>query len=133
MQNKLKRLGEALGKATGMSLMGSVPEAAHAVIQKVQKHFLKVRASQADAYSKEEFKVIVTSLENLMDDLVTAVPSLSGLQKTGSKRKHDEMAPEPAMPLEDGSVAELHAVAAEVEGGAAGSQANQPSGANAGS
>ena len=103
VQNKLKRLGEALGKATGMSLMGTVPEAANAVIQKVQKHFLKVRVAQPDSYPKDEFKVVSTSLEDLMDELVTAVPSLSGLQKIGSKSRHDEMAPDPAMPLEDGS------------------------------
>ena len=94
-----------------------------------------MRAAQSDAYPKDEFKLVSTSLENLMDELVAAVPSFSGLQKTGSKRRHDEMAPDPAMPLEDGSLAELQqvpqVVAGVIEGGAVGSHAQHPEDAKA--
>ena len=95
--SKLKRLGESIGKAIGQTLsLGSSSADSDSVVKKVQKEFMSLRAAQADAYTKEEHKALVATIDGLFDQLAMAFPTMPGLQKAPSKRRVDAEEPDDA-------------------------------------
>ena len=58
IHNKLNRVGEALGKALGLGLVGKLTPEGSAALSKTQARYMKVRASQLESYGKEEFRAM---------------------------------------------------------------------------
>ena len=74
--NKLKRLGELLGKTSAKILMGQLSDEASTSVKKVEKAFLKARGASKEHYQKDDFKEFMGGLDGLVELLATAVPSL---------------------------------------------------------
>ena len=57
---------------------------------------MNLRAAQADAYTIQEHKALVATIDGLFDQLAMALPTMSGLQKAPSKTRVDDEEPDDA-------------------------------------
>ena len=85
--NKLKKVGELLGKTSAMILMGELSDEASVACKKVEKAFIKARGAAKEHYQKDDFKEFMGGLDGLVEMLSNAVPSLpTGGATRGKKR-----------------------------------------------